>query len=104
LLVLGIWWRRLSVAGALAGMAVGGVLATTAVVLTLVAGPIPGWGGALLGQPAAWSVPITFATMIGVSLLTPGQVPPGTARTLGRLHTPEVLRRDSSDQSARARP
>jgi hypothetical protein len=30
-----------------------------------------GWSGALLSQPAAWSVPFGFVVMIGVSLLTP---------------------------------
>ncbi|HEX2314950.1 MAG TPA: cation acetate symporter [Thermomonospora sp.] len=90
LLVLGIWWRRLTVAGALAGLVAGGGLAGTAVVWTIVAGPPGGAAGALLAQPAAWTVPIAFAVMTGVSLAT-RSVPAGVARTMVRLHAPETL-------------
>ena len=34
LLLLGVWWRRLSVPGAFAGLIVGGGLATTATIVT----------------------------------------------------------------------
>ncbi|GAA4146634.1 cation acetate symporter [Actinomadura keratinilytica] len=91
LLVLGIWWRRLTVAGALAGLVTGGVLAGAAVVVTLAGGTPDGLAGALLEQPAAWTVPIAFAAMIGVSLATPRGVPPDVARMMVRLHTPESL-------------
>ncbi|REE99400.1 cation acetate symporter [Thermomonospora umbrina] len=91
LLVLGIWWRRLTVAGAFAGLVAGGGLAGTAVAWTIVAGPPRGAAGALLAQPAAWTVPVAFAVMIGVSLLTPRSVPAGVARTMVRLHAPETL-------------
>jgi Na+(H+)/acetate symporter ActP len=91
LLVLGIWWRRLTVAGALAGLVVGGGLAGMAVVWTILGGPPSGLAGALLAQPAAWTVPAAFAVMIGVSLLTPHSTPAGVARTMVRLHTPESL-------------
>jgi cation/acetate symporter len=57
LLVLGAWWRRLSTVGAAAGLLVGGTLATLAVGVTVLAGPLDGWPGALLGQPAAWTLP-----------------------------------------------
>ena len=96
LLVLGSWWRGLSTVGAAAGLVVGGACAATAVAATVLAGPIPGWPGALLGQPAAWCIPIAFATAVVVSFATPGRVPRHTARTMVRLHTPEdlVLDRD----------
>jgi len=91
LLVLGIWWRRLSTIGAAAGLLVGGTLATGAVLLT-VFGPVRGdWAGTLLTQPAAWTLPTTFAVMMLVSLATPARIPRGTARTMVRLHAPEVL-------------
>ncbi len=61
LLLLGIWWRRLTDVGALVGLVVGGALATAAVGVTLVVDPTRGWRGALLAQPAAWAVPLTFA-------------------------------------------
>jgi cation/acetate symporter len=89
LLVLGVWWRRLSTIGALTGMLVGGLLAMTAVLMTVLGGPQRGWGGALLAQPAAWTVPIAFLVAISVSLATPSRIPKSTARTMVRLHTPE---------------
>ncbi|WP_373869527.1 sodium/solute symporter [Sphaerisporangium rufum] len=91
LLVLGIWWRRLTTSGAIAGLLAGGGLASGAVIAVITGGPYAGWTGALLAQPAAWTVPISFTVMIVVSLLTPGRVPPGVARTMVRLHAPETL-------------
>ncbi len=91
LLILGIWWRRLSTAGAAAGLVVGGTLATAAVLLTISGQVHGGWGGALLAQPAAWTLPITFVVMAVVSLATPKRIPRGTARTMVRLHAPESL-------------
>jgi cation/acetate symporter len=98
LLVLGIWWRRLTDAGAIAGMLLGGGLSGAAVVLTLVADPRPGWTGALLAQPAAWTVPLAFATMLVVSLLTPARLPVHVSRTMVRLHTPEAVALDRGPQ------
>ncbi|MEV5437699.1 cation acetate symporter [Streptomyces sp. NPDC052682] len=92
LLVLGIWWRRLTPPGAAAGMLVGGGSALLAVAATMTG--VPGGGAlhALLAWPALWSVPLGFLTMILVSLATPGRVPPGTAAVLARFHLPEELR------------
>ncbi|GAA1817125.1 cation acetate symporter [Actinomadura chokoriensis] len=94
LLVLGVWWRRLTVPGALAGLGTGGALAGSAVIVTIAAGPPSGLAGALLAQPAAWTVPIAFAVMIIVSLCTQRRVPKGVARMMVRLHTPESLNVD----------
>jgi Na+(H+)/acetate symporter ActP len=91
LLVLGIWWRRLTDTGALAGLAVGGGLAGFAVLDTLLNNRHAGWLAALLSQPAAWTVPAAFGTMIVVSLLTQRRLPPNVARTMVRLHTPETV-------------
>ena len=94
LLVLGIWWRRLTDVGAIAGMAVGGTLAGMAVVDTLMRNTHDGWAGALLAHPAAWTVPSAFLTMVGVSLLTPRRRPVNLSRTMVRLHTPEAVELD----------
>jgi cation/acetate symporter len=94
LLVLGIWWRRLTDAGALAGMLVGGGCAGGAVIATLLGAAPEGWPGALLAQPAAWTVPLAFLTMVVVSLATPRRVPRHAARTMVRLHTPESVQLD----------
>ncbi|MFI7439772.1 sodium/solute symporter [Nonomuraea indica] len=102
LLVLGIWWRRLSTTGALAGLFVGGGLACAAVLVTIVGGPHEGLANALLAQPAAWTVPIAFTVMITVSFVTPHRVPAGVARTMVRLHTPEDLNLDRGDWRPRS--
>ncbi len=94
LLVLGIWWRRLTDAGAIAGMVVGGGLSGLAVVDTLMRHEHSGWTGALLAHPAAWTVPAAFATMVAVSLLTPRRLPVHLSRTMVRLHTPEAVELD----------
>ena len=91
LLLLGIWWPRLTATGALAGLAVGGGLAASAVLVTILLGPTDGWAGALLAQPAAWSMPLAFLTMVVVSMLTSREIPTGVRRIMVRLHTPESL-------------
>jgi Na+(H+)/acetate symporter ActP len=94
LLVLGIWWRRLTDAGAVAGLLAGGLGSGAAVVWVLADGGGDGFGAVLLSQPAAWSVPLAFVTMIGVSLLTASRVPAHTRRFMVRLHAPETLQLD----------
>ena len=94
LLVLGIWWRRLTDVGAIAGMAVGGLLSGAAVLDTLLQNTREGWVGALLAHPAAWTVPAAFLTMVVVSLLTPRRLPVHLSRTMVRLHTPEDVALD----------
>ena len=91
LLLLGIWWRGLTPAGAIAGLAVGGLGSGAAVGWTLVTSGTTGWVAILLGQPAAWSVPSALATMVVVSRLTRGSVPPHAGRFMVRLHTPEAV-------------
>ena len=91
LLVLGIWWRGLTDVGAMAGLLTGGGLATAAVSATIFGVDRDGWSGALLAQPAAWTVPIAFAVMVLVSLRTPHRVAPDVARTMVRLHAPESV-------------
>ncbi len=91
LLVLGIWWPRLTDRGAVAGLLAGGLASGGAVTLVILDPERSGWTGTLLAQPAAWAVPTAFAVMIAVSLLTPGRVAPGVTRTMVRLHAPESL-------------
>ncbi|MFC6239364.1 sodium:solute symporter family transporter, partial [Longivirga aurantiaca] len=91
LLVLGIWWPRLTSRGALAALWVGGGTALFAVVLVLAAGPFTGIVGALLGQPAAWTVPLAFAAGIIVSLRTTDRGRRTADSAMTRLHAPEEL-------------
>lgn len=94
LLVLGIWWRGLTAAGALAGLLVGGGLSGAAVVRTFITSGGESWTSALLAQPALWTVPTAFLTMIAVSRLTRSRRPPHVATFMVRLHTPEAVRVD----------
>jgi Na+(H+)/acetate symporter ActP len=92
LLVLGIWWRGLTDHGALAGLVAGGGLAAVAVVLTSVRGSGHGWSAALLEEPAAWTVPVAFAVMVTVSLLTRHRISPAAVdRVMLRMHLPEEV-------------
>ncbi|MEU6297972.1 cation acetate symporter [Streptomyces erythrochromogenes] len=94
LLVLGIWWRGLTPPGAVAGLVTGGGAALSAVLATRAGLAPEGWIHTVLAWPAAWSVPLGFLTMVGVSLATRSRIPAGTAATLARLHLPEVVAGD----------
>lgn len=89
LIVLGVWWRGLTVVGAASGMVIGGATSLLGAGVTLSRIPVPEPWALWFAQPAAWSVPLAFATMYLVSLSTPGHIPPHTLRTMVRLHTPE---------------
>ncbi len=86
LLVLGIWWPRLTRHGAVAGLVGGGLAAGIAPLVTLGLDP-DGWIGLVVAQPAVWTVPLGFALMIGVSLAT--RRPQDVDAAFARLHTPE---------------
>jgi Na+(H+)/acetate symporter ActP len=88
LLVLGIWWRGLTARGATVGMAVGLVSSAGVMAAGLVAGLPPGVPALLLAQPALWSVPLAFVTMIAVS--GRGDPPSGAASAMLRLHLDET--------------
>ncbi|MFB7466981.1 cation acetate symporter [Streptomyces sp. NPDC056224] len=100
LLVLGIWWPRLTPPGAVAGLVTGGGAALSAVLATRGGLAPAGWVHTLLAWPAAWSVPLGFLTMVLVSLATRSRIPAGTAATLARLHLPEDV---AGDRTASAR-
>ena len=89
LFLLGIWWTRLTAAGAAAGMVAGAAVASGAIAAGQIAGATAETVlGTLLTQPAVASVPIAFATMIGVSLMQRGRAPaPGAL--MAALHVPE---------------
>jgi Na+(H+)/acetate symporter ActP len=89
LFLLGIWWTRLTAAGAACGMVAGAILATSGILVGLVLGEPGGAAGALLAQPAIVSVPVAFVTMIVVSLRSVGRPTPD-AEMLA-LHAPEGL-------------
>jgi cation/acetate symporter len=87
MLLLGIWWTRLTARATAIGMVAGAVTATGAIVAALVAGTEA--NDTVLAQPAVFSVPIAFATMIVVSLV--GRPVPGVEVHMRALHAPEGL-------------
>jgi cation/acetate symporter len=91
LLLLGIWWRRLSVKGAIAGLLSGAIGALIGVVATMANLVKTGWPATLASQPAAWSVPLAFTVMIVVSLFTQSSVPEGVQEKMLTFHMPESL-------------
>ena len=97
LLLLGAWWRRLTVAGAASGMLLGGLASLAAIVTSMLldkkilAFPAPPLVRSLLEQPAVWGVPLALVTMVVVSLLTPRLVPADVHLKMLRLHAPEEL-------------
>ena len=91
LLVLGIWWRGLTAPGAAAGMLVGGVLSTGAVLASLVVALPADLVGVMLYRPAIVTVPVAFLTMIVVSRFTRKRTPADVDAVLLRLHAPERL-------------
>ena len=95
LLVLGIWWRGLTAAGAVSGLTVGAV-STAAATLLAVTGwvdedALGGWPAVVVGYPAAVTVPLAFATMVAVSRFTRTSVPADVSRIFARMHLPERL-------------
>ncbi len=104
MLLLGTWWKGLTRAGAAAGVLAGGLLASTAIIITMLiggSGAAIGSGGAvrgvdpltatLLAQPAIWSVPLSFGTMILVSLFSRRERTEEVNQLMLRLHAPEAL-------------
>lgn len=97
LLLLGIWWPRLTRTGALAGLALGGAASTGAIAATMAGAARSGWPALLLQEPAIWTVPVAFAVMIGVSLCTSRSIPADVDRMMLSLHLPEPLRHATRD-------
>jgi Na+(H+)/acetate symporter ActP len=91
LLLLGIWWPRLTRVGAKWGLALGGGASSAAVVADLAGAAQRGWPALLLGEPAIWTVPLAFGAMVVGSLATPQAVPANVTDLLVTLHLPERL-------------
>jgi Na+(H+)/acetate symporter ActP len=88
LLLLGIWWSRLTARGAAAGLVTGAALATGLIFAGLAIPDGHATLDALLTQPAVLTVPAAFAVMVAVSLRGRG---PAAEPELLALHMPEGL-------------
>jgi len=87
LLVLGIWWARLTAAGAVSGVLAGLIASAGSIAMTLFGPPLTGVASILVSQPAPWSVPLAFAVMVLVSLS--GRPPAWSRAAMLRLHLDE---------------
>lgn len=90
-LLLGVWWRKLTWVGAAAGMVVGGGLVLTSLLLDTVSTFTGDWAPTILGQPALITVPIAFLTVILVSRATQNRLPSDVAQIRLRMHAPDGL-------------
>jgi cation/acetate symporter len=50
--------------------------------------------------PAPFAVPLSFAVMVVISLLTPGRVPLEVDRMMAMMHLPDDLASPSEDRSS----
>jgi Na+(H+)/acetate symporter ActP len=90
-LLLGVWWRKLTWVGAAAGMLVGGGLVLASLVINTVSGFTGGWAWSVFAQPALITVPVAFATVVLASLATQNKVPADVAQIRLRMHAPDGL-------------
>jgi Na+(H+)/acetate symporter ActP len=90
-LLLGIWWRKLSWPGAMAGMIVGGGLVLSALITNIISDYSGGWAPWFTNQPALISVPAAFLTTYLVSKATKYGVPVDLNGVMLRLHAPDPL-------------
>ena len=90
-LLLGIWWRKLTWVGAAAGMLLGGGLVLAALLLSIVSGYTGGWAPWFVAQPALIAVPAAFLAVILISKATQRQLPPDVNRIRLRMHAPDRL-------------
>src|SRR5699024_10067675 len=91
LLLLGIWWQRLTWKGALAGMVVGGGLVVVALVVNIVhnvTGTTAQW---YTLQPALFTVPAALLTTILASLATNAGVRGDVGAVMPRMHAYDAL-------------
>ncbi|MFC4854801.1 cation acetate symporter [Actinophytocola glycyrrhizae] len=91
ILLLGVWWRKLTWVGAAAGMVVGGGLVLTALVVNTISNLTGGWAPGVFGQPALITVPVAFLTVIIVSKATAARIPADVAQIRLRMHAPDNL-------------
>lgn len=88
-LLLGVWWRKLTARGAIAGMAVGAISSAGSLIGAKVV-PRNSWWASILEQPAAWTVCLAAAVIVVVSLCDRSRRPRRADWFLSRLHVPEA--------------
>ncbi|MBO1902397.1 cation acetate symporter [Leucobacter weissii] len=87
-ILLGVWWSRLTARGAIAGMLVGAASCGGALIAFRIVGPDHGLWSSLLAQPGAWTIPLSALAVVVVSLLDRRRRPPSEG-FLSRLQRPD---------------
>ncbi|SDC77696.1 sodium/solute symporter [Actinokineospora iranica] len=90
-LVLGIWWRKITWIGAAAGMVIGGGLVLAALGVTIFSRFTGDWAPEYLQQPALVTVPVAFLAVVIMSKATQSRIPADTNRIRMRMHAPDRL-------------
>ncbi len=97
LLLMGSWWRGLTMAGAATGMLAGGLLSVGSIVTVMVIdknqlqGSLNPLARVLMEQPAIWAVPLSLILMYVISKMTAATVPADIDLKMLRLHAPEEM-------------
>lgn len=97
LLLMGSWWRGLTMTGAAVGMLVGGFTSVGAIVFVMVLDKtgrtdvVSPLARVLMEQPAIWAVPLSLTLMYVFSKLTSRTVPADVDLKMLRLHAPEEM-------------
>ncbi|GAA3736555.1 sodium:solute symporter family transporter [Salinactinospora qingdaonensis] len=91
MVLLGIWWRGLTTAGAVAGIAVGMTGTAASGLLAAQEADWPAGAAVLVTHPTMLLAPLVFATMVTVSLATRRRRPRGVGAKLARMHLPQDL-------------
>jgi Na+(H+)/acetate symporter ActP len=97
LLLMGSWWRGLTMPGAATGMLVGGLLSVGSIVTVMVIdktgkqGTLSPLARVLMEQPAIWAVPLSLILMYTISKATALKVPADIDLKMLRLHAPEEM-------------
>ncbi|OSM43531.1 sodium/solute symporter [Nesterenkonia sp. PF2B19] len=89
LILLGIWWRGLTEAGAIAGMVSGAVVSSLSLVIGLGLGEHTA-GAQVFLYPALWCIPLSFLLTVAVSRFGRQSPPHSAEAVLARLHLPEA--------------
>lgn len=88
-ILLGVWWTRLTARGAIAGMIAGGLACALSLLVHAAVGGV-GVAAPLLEQPAAWTIPLATTVTVVVSIGDRRGAPLRAERFLARLHAPEA--------------
>lgn len=99
IVLLAIWWRGLTVHGAITGMLTGAIMSLTAL-LTGQFSDTEGLTTTMLQYPALWTVPLVLVVTMLVSALGAQRPPATTDEVMAQLHLPESIKQRVAQTSS----